>query len=61
MQKVNWFEWNSVFEGCWDRWLRIRIQNSEIQYGGSKCKKLLDLDEILYSRGIEVVDYESEC
>ena len=60
MQKVNWFGWNSVFGGCWDRWLRIRIQNSEIQYGGPKCKKLLDLDEILYSGVIEVADYESE-
>ena len=29
-----------------------------IQYGGPKCKKLLDLDEILYLGVIEVADNE---
>ena len=39
-----------------------KFKNSiwRIQYGGPKCKKLLDLDEILYSGAIEVADNESE-
>ena len=35
LPKVTLFSWNSVLEGYWDRWLRIRIKNSEIQYGKS--------------------------
>ena len=44
----------------WDRWLQILAQNSEIQNGGPKYKKLLSCDEIWYSRIFGVAHYESE-
>ena len=30
IQKVIWFEWNSVLVSFWGRWLRFWSQNSEI-------------------------------
>ena len=39
---------------------KIQISKWRIQYGGSKCEKLLDLDETQYSGVFEVTDYESE-
>ena len=48
------------------RWLITKLGskfgNSQwrIQYGGRKCKKLLDLDDTWYSGHFGVGDYESE-
>ena len=45
IQNIKRFEWNSVMEGFSVHWSRIWTQNSEIQNGGPKYKKLFDLDE----------------
>ena len=39
---------------------KFRILKWRVQYGESKYKKLLDLDETRYSGVFEVTDYESE-
>ena len=39
---------------------KFRNSKRRIQYGGQKCKKLVDWDDIWYSEVFGVAEYESE-